>query len=55
MEVWHKPLLFGFYITDALVILLIGKCPNPCKTVLLFNYFDNIFLLFPSFPFVSVG
>uniref|UniRef100_A0A8B9FS45 Ethanolaminephosphotransferase 1 n=1 Tax=Amazona collaria TaxID=241587 RepID=A0A8B9FS45_9PSIT len=22
VEVWHKPLLFGFYITDALVILL---------------------------------
>ncbi|XP_068788867.1 ethanolaminephosphotransferase 1 isoform X4 [Struthio camelus] len=25
VEVWHKPLLFGYYITDVLVILLIGS------------------------------
>ncbi|XP_010216183.1 PREDICTED: ethanolaminephosphotransferase 1-like [Tinamus guttatus] len=24
VEVWHKPVLFGYYITDVLVILLIG-------------------------------
>ncbi|TFK11356.1 V-type proton ATPase subunit d 2 [Platysternon megacephalum] len=24
VEVWHKPFLFGYYITDILVILLIG-------------------------------
>ncbi|NXA45387.1 EPT1 Ethanolaminephosphotransferase, partial [Nothocercus julius] len=24
VEVWHKPLLFGYYITDVLVVLLIG-------------------------------
>uniref|UniRef100_A0A8C0ZEA3 Ethanolaminephosphotransferase 1 n=1 Tax=Cyanistes caeruleus TaxID=156563 RepID=A0A8C0ZEA3_CYACU len=28
VEVWQKPLLFGYYITDVLVILLIGKCPH---------------------------
>uniref|UniRef100_A0A8B9PJD0 Ethanolaminephosphotransferase 1 n=1 Tax=Apteryx owenii TaxID=8824 RepID=A0A8B9PJD0_APTOW len=28
VEVWHKPFLFGYYITDVLVILLIGKCPD---------------------------
>uniref|UniRef100_A0A8C3TY31 Ethanolaminephosphotransferase 1 n=1 Tax=Catharus ustulatus TaxID=91951 RepID=A0A8C3TY31_CATUS len=34
VEVWQKPLLFGYYITDVLVILLIGKCPDLCKSVL---------------------
>uniref|UniRef100_A0A8C3BBZ7 Ethanolaminephosphotransferase 1 n=1 Tax=Cairina moschata TaxID=8855 RepID=A0A8C3BBZ7_CAIMO len=34
VEVWQKPLLFGYYITDVLVILLIGKCPDPWKTLL---------------------
>uniref|UniRef100_A0A8C5T7Z2 Ethanolaminephosphotransferase 1 n=1 Tax=Malurus cyaneus samueli TaxID=2593467 RepID=A0A8C5T7Z2_9PASS len=28
VEVWQKPLLFGYYITDVLVILLIGECPD---------------------------
>lgn len=49
VEVWQKPLLFGYYITDVLVILLIGKCPDLCKSVLLFNYFDLIFSYFPLF------
>jgi len=40
VEVWQKPFLFGYYITDALVILLIGKCLDPWKTVLFCNYFD---------------
>uniref|UniRef100_A0A8C3JPV9 Ethanolaminephosphotransferase 1 n=1 Tax=Calidris pygmaea TaxID=425635 RepID=A0A8C3JPV9_9CHAR len=29
VEVWQKPFLFGYYITDILVILLIGKCLDP--------------------------
>uniref|UniRef100_A0A8D0FQG0 Ethanolaminephosphotransferase 1 n=1 Tax=Strix occidentalis caurina TaxID=311401 RepID=A0A8D0FQG0_STROC len=29
VEVWQKPFLFGYYITDALVMLLIGKCLDP--------------------------
>lgn len=49
VEVWQKPLLFGYYITDLLVILLIGKSPDLCKSVLLFNYFDLIFFIFSSF------
>lgn len=48
VEVWQKPLLFGYYITDVLVVLLIGKCPDLCINVLLFNYFDLIFFIFPS-------
>lgn len=59
VEVWQKPLLFGYYITDLLVILLIGKSPDLCKSVLLFHYFDLIFFIFSSFFFgftcVSVG
>lgn len=53
VEVWQKPLLFGYYITDVLVILLIGKCPDLCKSVLLFNYFDLIFF-YISFLFFFV-
>lgn len=49
VEVWQKPLLFGYYITDVLVILLIGKYPNLYKSVLLFNNFDFIFFILPSF------
>lgn len=52
VEVWQKPLLFGYYITDVLVILLIGKCPDLYKSVLLFNNFDLIFFILPSFFFV---
>uniref|UniRef100_A0A8D2NMH6 Ethanolaminephosphotransferase 1 n=1 Tax=Zosterops lateralis melanops TaxID=1220523 RepID=A0A8D2NMH6_ZOSLA len=37
VEVWQKPLLFGYYITDLLVILLIGKSPDLCKSKTLKN------------------
>uniref|UniRef100_A0A8C3MRW2 Ethanolaminephosphotransferase 1 n=1 Tax=Geospiza parvula TaxID=87175 RepID=A0A8C3MRW2_GEOPR len=37
VEVWQKPLVFGYYITDVLVILLIGKCPNQYKSKTLKN------------------
>ncbi|OWK53659.1 Ethanolaminephosphotransferase 1 [Lonchura striata] len=49
VEVWQKPFLFGYYITDVLVILLIGKCPDLCKSVLLLNYFDLVVFIFSSF------
>ncbi|KAF4803248.1 hypothetical protein TURU_018619 [Turdus rufiventris] len=33
VEVWQKPLLFGYYITDVLVILLIGLLVAKLKQV----------------------